>query len=89
MATQTSFDPPAALCEGLRRMFDTHGDEIEQAVAMMEAVQFERFMATSPKDEKAREDVYFSVLGAKEFHAFLMRLASQAPSLAGKPQEWP
>ena len=73
------FDPPKALCKGLNRMFAEHGGDLELALRLLTSVQFERFMSSTPKDEQAREAVYFSTLGAREFHAFMASLAAQVP----------
>lgn len=76
------FDPPKSLCEGMRRMFAEYGDELEQALGLLTAVQFERFMSSATKDAEAREVVYFSTLGAREFHAFMASLATKASDKA-------
>ena len=76
MTDQTQFDPPKALCEGLRRMFGEYGGELKQALDLLTAVQFERFVSSPAHDGEARETVYFSTLGAREFYAFMAALAT-------------
>ena len=77
MTGRPQLDPPKALCEGLRRMFAEYSDELEQALGLLTAVQFERFMSSTANDQKTREAVYFSTLGAREFHAFMASLAAK------------
>lgn len=80
-----SYDAPNELCEALKRVFEQHGPAIDGALDRLEEVQFARFTSTMPDEAKQREDVYFSVLGAREFHAYLKLLAAQAKSNAENP----
>lgn len=88
MTERAPFDPPKALCEGLHRMFAEYSGELKQALDLLTAVQFERFVSSPAQDGAARETVYFSTLGAREFYAFMASLATNGQGKASDQQDY-
>lgn len=80
-----AYDAPNDLCEAVKLMFIQHGEVFGAALKKLEEIQFTRFSATNPTDTQARENIYFSMLGAREFYGYLELLAAQAKSNAEKP----
>ena len=81
-----SYEAPNELCEAVKRMLAQHGEAVEKSLQELEHIQFARFTSTTPKQGDERENVYFSVLGAREFHDFLHLLAAQAKSNTQQPE---